>query len=57
MPCRLGRLCRLQSFYTVSECFSSLLYSSNPDILYIAHRQFLSERFCMQRYSFRMVVK
>ena len=45
LPCRLGRLCRLQSFYTVSECFSSLLYSSNPDILYIAHRQFLSERF------------
>nr|DAN50907.1 MAG TPA: hypothetical protein [Caudoviricetes sp.] len=42
---------------------SVLLYSlrvllqSFIDILYIAHRQFLSERFCMQRYSFRMVVK
>ena len=40
---------------TYGICSKKHLFQSFIDILYIAHRQFLSERFCMQRYSFRTV--
>lgn len=43
--------------FIIAGCFSRLLYSPDPGIPYIARRQFSPERFYMQRYSGRTLVK